>query len=159
MRSHVQRRRGTRTFSKVSTVDSHIPSPCEVKDEPALKPLQGNPAFFQVRASRCPFHLRQQSQGPSHIPIAEGSLHFWCLCKVGLPLQSKPGNQLSSRDDMGCMEFSSICYAELRLPLDLGGCLRKSLEFPKLSQATCCVLWGMQDGSGANRVESGFISS
>ena len=33
-------------FSRVSTGDSVIPSSCEMKYEPAFKPLQGNPAFF-----------------------------------------------------------------------------------------------------------------
>ena len=65
MRPPVQMSRGPRTFSRVSTRDSDIPSSCEMKDKPTFKPLQGNPAFFQVRASRCPFHLRQQTQGPS----------------------------------------------------------------------------------------------
>ena len=113
-------RQGTPAFSRISTGDSDIPSSCEMKDEPAFKPLQGNPAFILVRASRWPFHLKQQTQGPSHIPIAEGSLLLRCLWKVGLRLQSKPGNQLSSRDHMGCTELSSTCCAELGVPLDLG---------------------------------------
>ena len=74
VRSPVQMRDGPRPFSKVSTEDLDILSFCEMKDEPAFKPLQGNPAFFQVRASMYPLHLRQQTQDPSHIPIAEGSL-------------------------------------------------------------------------------------
>ena len=102
----VQMRWGPRAFSRVSTGDSDIPSSYEMKDKPAFYPLQENPAFFQVRASRCPFQLRQETQGPSHIPIAEGSLLLRFLWKVGLPLHSKSGNQLSSRDDMGCMELS-----------------------------------------------------
>ena len=36
----------TMAFSRVSTGDSVIPSSCEMKYEPAFKPLQGNPAFF-----------------------------------------------------------------------------------------------------------------
>ena len=103
----------------VSTGDSGIPSSCEMQDEPAFKPLQGNPAFFRVRASQCPFHLRHQTQVPSHIPIAEGSLLLGCLWTVGKPLHSKPGNQLSSRDDMGSMELSYSCCAEIVVPLDL----------------------------------------
>ena len=98
---------------------THIPSSCEMKDETAFKPLQGNPAFFQVRSTRCPFHFRQQTQGPSHIPIAVGSLLLRCLWKVGIPLQSKPGNQLSYRDELGCTELSSSCCAEIGVPLDL----------------------------------------
>ena len=119
VRPPVQMRRGPRAFSRVSTGDSDIPSSCEINNEPAFKPLQGNPAFFQVRASQCPFHLRQQTQGPSHLLIAEGSLLLRCLWKVGLPLKSNPGNQLSSPDDMGCTELSSCSCAEIDVPLDL----------------------------------------
>ena len=75
----VQMRRRPRAFYRVTTGYSDIPSACEMKDEPAFKPLQGNPAFFLDRASRCPFHLRQQTQGPSHTAIAEGSLLLRCL--------------------------------------------------------------------------------
>ena len=71
VRPPVQMMQGPKTYSRISTGDSVIPSYCQKKDEPAFKPLQGNPAFFQVRASRCPFHMRQQTQGPSHITIAE----------------------------------------------------------------------------------------
>ena len=67
----VQMRRGNRVSSRISTQDSDIPSFCQMKDEPAFKPLEGNPTLFLVRESRCPLHLRQKIQGPSHIPIAE----------------------------------------------------------------------------------------
>ena len=92
-----------------------------MKDEPAFKPLQGNPAFFRVRASRCPFHLRQQTQCPSHLPIAEGSLPLWSLRKVGLPLLSKPGNQLTSLEEFGCTELSQSCCVEIGVPLHKTG--------------------------------------
>ena len=36
----------TMAFYRVSKGDSDMPSSCEMKDEPAFKPLQGNPAFF-----------------------------------------------------------------------------------------------------------------
>ena len=108
-----------RAFSMVSTGDSDIPSTCEMKDEPALKPLQGNRAVFRVREYQCPFHLRQQTQDPSHIPIAEGSLFLRCMWKVGISLQSKPQNQLSSRDDIWYMKLSLSCCAETGVPLDL----------------------------------------
>ena len=42
----VEMRLGTRSFSRVSTGDSDIPSSCEIKDEPAFKSVQGNPALF-----------------------------------------------------------------------------------------------------------------
>ena len=53
------------------------------------------------------------------IPFSEGRLLLRCLWKVGLPLQSKPGNQLSSQDDMGFTELSSSCCTETGVPLDL----------------------------------------
>ena len=83
----VQMRRGKRVFSRFSKGDSDIPSSYEMKDEPAFKPLQGYLTFFLFRAFLYPIHLRQQTQGPSHIPIAEGRLLLRCLWKVGLPLQ------------------------------------------------------------------------
>ena len=108
VRPPVKMRRGTRPSSKVSTMDSDIPLPCEMKDEPSFKSQQGNLAFFPVRASRCPFHLSHQTQGPSHIPRAERSLLLRCLWKVGMPLESNPGNQLSSRDDLWYTELIPV---------------------------------------------------
>ena len=90
-----------------------------MKDEPAFNPLQLNPEFFRVRASQCPFHLREQTKGRSIIPIAEGSLHLVCWWKVGIPLQSKSGNEVASQDDLGCTELSLSCCAEIGVPLDL----------------------------------------
>ena len=118
---------GPSTFSRVSTGNSEIPSPCEMKAEPAFKPFQGNPAFFRVRASQCAFHLRQQTQGPSHIPITQGSIRFRYFWKVGVTLQSEPGNQLSSQDHMGCTEHSLSCCAEIGVPLDLR-CLSQGIS-------------------------------
>ena len=46
VRPSVQKRWKIMAFSRVSTGDSVIPSSCEMKYEPAFKPLQGNPAFF-----------------------------------------------------------------------------------------------------------------
>ena len=92
LRPLVQMRWRCRAFSRICTGDSDIFSSCAMKHDPAFKPLQGNPALFWVRASRGPFHLRQKTQSPSHIPIAEGRLLLRCLWKVGLPLQWKTGN-------------------------------------------------------------------
>ena len=116
VRPPVQMRRGTRVFSRVSTEDSDINSSCEMKDEPAFKPHQRNSTLFLVRESRYPLHLRQQSQGPSHKRIVEGRLLFRCLWKVGLAV---PGTQLSSRDNMRCLELSSSSCAEIGIPIDL----------------------------------------
>ena len=79
VRPPVQIRRGTRVFSRVSTEDSDIPSFCEMKDEPAFNPRQGNPTLFLIRESRYPLHLRHQTQGHFHIRIAEGRLLLRCL--------------------------------------------------------------------------------
>ena len=92
---------GPRAFSTVSRGNSDIPSSCEMKDDPAFKPLWGNASFFPVRASQCPFELRQQTQGTSHISFAEGSLLLRCLWKVQLFLQSNPGNH-SHLEMMSC---------------------------------------------------------
>ena len=119
MRPPVQMRRTPSTFSRVSTGDSDVSSFCEMKDEPEFKPLQGNQAFFCVRASRGPFHLRQKTQGPSNIHTAERKFLLTCLWKVGSPLQSKTGNQLSSWYDMLCMELSSSCCTEINIHIDL----------------------------------------
>ena len=111
VRPPVEMRQGTTSFSRVSTGESGIPSSCEMKDEPPFKSLRGNPALFWVRASQFPFQLRQQTLGPSCIPIAERSLLLRCLWKVGIPLVSKPGNQLSSGDDLGYTEICSSVFA------------------------------------------------
>ena len=44
------------------------------------------------------------------------------MWKVGIALESKPGNQLSSGDDLGYTELFSSCCVELGVPLDLGWC-------------------------------------
>ena len=62
VRPPVQMRRKPTAFSRVSTGDSDIPSSCDMKYEPEFKPLQGNQDFFSIRASRAPFHLRQNIQ-------------------------------------------------------------------------------------------------
>ena len=46
VRPSVQKRWRTLAFSKFSTGNLVIPTSCEIKYEPAFKPLQGNPAFF-----------------------------------------------------------------------------------------------------------------
>ena len=52
LRPCVLMRPGPRDFSRDCTEHSDIPLSCEMKDEPAFKPLQGYPAFFRVMASR-----------------------------------------------------------------------------------------------------------
>ena len=84
-----------------------------------MKRLQGNLDFFLIRASRGPFHLKHKTKDPSHIHIPKGKLILRCLWKEGITLHSKTGNQLSSPDDMGCPGFSSCCFTEIDVPIDL----------------------------------------
>ena len=79
-------RLGPRAISGDCTEHSDIPLYSQMKDEPAFKPLQGNPSFFRVRESPYLLHMRQQIQGPSHLPIAKGRLLLRCLWEGGLPL-------------------------------------------------------------------------
>ena len=67
-------RLGPNAFSRDCTEYSDIPLYCEMKDETAFKPPQGNPTFFRVGESRYPLHVGQQIHWPSHIPIADGRL-------------------------------------------------------------------------------------
>ena len=138
----IQMRRKTTAFSRVSTGDSDIPSSCEMQHKPEFKPLQGSPAFFGVRVSRGPFHLRQKTHGPFHIPIAEGKLHLRCWWKVGTNLQSKTGNQLSSCDDMGCMELFSSCCTVINIHINLRRVSQGiSVDSSRKSSHLYCILW------------------
>ena len=157
LRPPVQMRWGTNVSSRISTQDSDIPSCCDMKHDPKFNPLQGSPAFFWVRVSRGPFHLRQKTQGPSLILIAEGKLHLRCWGKVDSNLQSNTGNQLSSWDDMGCLGLSLSCCTDINIHIDLGRLLRESLSIPQGSQTTCTVCCGTRDSYGANEGEMGFI--
>ena len=46
LRPAIEMRREPLAFTRVSRGDSDNRSSCEIKDEPAFKPLHGNPAFF-----------------------------------------------------------------------------------------------------------------
>ena len=94
MRPHLILKQGHRAFSRFPIADSDIHISCEENDEPAFEPLLVNPASFRVSTSRGPFPLRNQTPCPTHIPIAVRILLFRFLWKVGIPLESKPGNQL-----------------------------------------------------------------
>ena len=137
----IQMRRRTMAFSRVSTGDSDIALSCEMKHEPEFKPAR-NPAFFWVRVSRGPFHLRQATQGPFHIRIAEGKLHLSCWWKVGSNLQSKTGNQLSSWDDIGFMKLSSSCCIDMNIHIDLRSVSQGiSVNSSRKSSHLYCMLW------------------
>ena len=153
VRPYIQKRLRTMAFSRGSTGDSDITSSCEMKYEPAFKPLQGNPAFFWDRAPRGPFHLRQKTQSPSHIPISEGRLLLRCLWKFGLPLQSKTGNHCHPEMIWGTRNIPQAALLKLMILYTWEGCLRESLEVPKGSQATWSVWCGSRGDYGANARE------
>ena len=138
----IQMRRRSTALSTVSTGYSDIPSSCQMNDEPAFKPLQGNPTLFLVKESRYPLHLRQKTQGPSHIPIAEGKLHLRCWWKVGSNLQSKTGNKLSTWNDMVCMEHSSSGCTDINIHIDLRRVSQGiSVDTSRKSSHLYCMLW------------------
>ena len=91
VRPSVQKRLRTMAFSSVSTGDTDNPSSCEMKDEPAFKALQGNPAFSWIRATRVRLYLRQKRQSRSHIPISEGRLLLRCLGKLAYRYSRRKG--------------------------------------------------------------------
>ena len=62
--------------------------------------------------------LEHKTQGPSHVYMPKGKLLLRCLWKEGLSLHSKTGNQLSSPDDMRCIQLSSRFFTETDVPLD-----------------------------------------
>ena len=142
MRNPVQMTWGTRVSSRISTQDSDISSSCQMNDGPAFKPLQGNSTLFLVRESRYPLHFRQKTQGLSHIPIAEGKLQLRCCWKVGSNLQSKTGNQLSSWDDIGCMELSLSCCTDINIDIDLRRVSQGiSVDSSRKSSNFYCMMW------------------
>ena len=144
VRPPVQIRQKPMAFPRVSTGDSDMPSSCEMKGAPEFKPLQGNRAFFSVRDPRDPFHLRQKTQGPSQIPTAEIKLLLRSFWKAGTPLQSKTGNQLSSWDDIGCMELSSSCCTEINTHIDLRLVYQLiSVVSKRKSSLLFCMMWNM----------------
>ena len=156
MRPPVQMVRGPRAFSRISTGDSDIPSSCEMKEEPAFKPLQGNPTSFQVRASQCPFHLRQQTQGTSHIPVAEGSLLLRCLWKVGINLQSQRINSHLERI-WGARSFPRVAVLNLvflRLGTGVSGKLWSCLKEVKPVVVFDGELWMAVEQMQGNRASS-----
>ena len=115
VRPSVQKSWRTMAFSRVSTGDSDIPSSCEMKDEPTFKALQGNPAFFRVRASRGPLYLRQKTQSLSHITISEGRLLLRCLWKARLPLQSKTGTHSHPETIWGTRKYPQAALLKLMI--------------------------------------------
>ena len=72
-----------------------------------------------------------------HIPIDERSLLLRCMWKAGIPLESKPGNQLSSRDDLVFLELLSWTWCSSRHGTVFSGHLWSCLKSSHFS----CLIW------------------
>ena len=100
-------------------------SSCSEKLGYILELRRGWPLKTQVfsgrlnRAFRDPLHLKQKNTRSISHTYSCGKLLLSCLWKVCLSLQLKTGNQLSSPQDMVCIELSSSCFTEIDVPLDL----------------------------------------
>ena len=81
-----------------------------------------------------------------------------CLWKAGLPLLSKTGNHSQSQTIWGARKFPQAALMKLMILYTWDFFLRETLEFPKGSQATCSLWWGLRDGYGANAREISLIS-
>ena len=159
VRPPVQIRWSPRAFSSVSTEDSDIHSSCEIKDDPAFKPLQWNRPSFESghygvhstwgRNHRVPFKY-----------VFLWELSSWFACgKLAYFLHII----------LGILSLLKMIWhpcSLLRVPvLTLvflqiwDGCLRETLELPKVRQATFLLWWGMGDCSRSNKAESGIISN
>ena len=117
VRPIVAKRERPRAFCRVSIGDSDILSSCAMNDEPALSLCREIWPSFKSGISGS-ISLEAEITGSFSIHIPEGKLDLRRLWKVGLPLQSKTGNKLSSPDDMRCMQLSSRFFTETDVPLD-----------------------------------------
>ena len=70
-----------KAFSRDGAEYSDIPLSCEMKDEPAFKPLQGNRLSFESGNLGIQCTRGSKFRVP-HIPIAEGRVLLRCLGKV-----------------------------------------------------------------------------
>ena len=66
-----------------------------------------------------PIPVEAANSGSVSHTYCRGKPPLELLMESWLALQSKPGNQPSSRDNMGCTELSLSCCAEIGVPLDL----------------------------------------
>ena len=150
-------RQVSRAISGFSIGESDSNISCEEKDKPAFEPLQGNPAFSRDSPSRCPLPMQKQNLGPTHIHIAERILLLRCLFKVGIPLESKAGNQLSYRVDWWYTEI--FLFAVTSWSLYTFDCvLADTLEFHQGTQDSIPVRVGTWNCSVRIARGSGFIS-
>ena len=107
---------------------------------------------MQVNQASCPgewyvswdFRVSTGTLGifSSYSGDGHAKLHLRCWWKVGSNLQSKTGNQLSSWDDMGCIELSSSCCTDINIHIDLRLVSQGiSVDSSRKSSHLYCMLW------------------
>ena len=89
-----------------------------------MQATAGKPDLISSQGISVSIPLDAANSGNLLHNFADRSLLLRSLCKVGISLESKPGNQLSTRDDLWYTEPSSNSFAKLDVPLDLGLCCR-----------------------------------
>ena len=116
VRRPFQKSRRPRAFSNISTGGSDIPSSCEMKDDPAFKPLEGNLAFFWVRASRGSIPIKAENTESLSHTYCWGKAPLEVLVESWLTSSVKEREWFLSWDDMCCTEHSSSCCTEIDDP-------------------------------------------
>ena len=150
-------RRRTMAFSRVSTGDSDIPSSCEMQQEPEFKPLQGSLAFFWVRVSRLPFHLRQKHRVPLTYLLLRENSNWGAGGKLAQIFNQRQGISSHFGTIWGAWSFPRVAVLTLIFISTWDGCLRESLSILQGSQATGTACCATRDSYGANEGEMCFI--
>ena len=107
-----------RAFCRVSTVDSDILSSCDMNDEHAWSLSRDIWPSFE--SGRLGVHFVWSIKHwvlLTYIFLREN--YSWGSCGKMAYLFIRSRNQLSSSDDMVCPGFSSCCFTEIDVPIDL----------------------------------------
>ena len=72
------------------------------------------PSDTHLKSIGTSISVKQQDEKPGH-PISSGDESWFPV----LEWRGKPGNLLSSPDNMECPGFSSCCFTEIDVPIDL----------------------------------------
>ena len=137
----VQMRLRPTAISSVSTGDSEIPSFVTRNTSLNLSHCRDIRPSFESGLSRF-IPLETENTVSLSPTIAEGKLHLRCLWKTGSPLQSRTGNQLSSWDNMWCIELPASCCTEMNIHIDLRRVSQRISEVSsRKSSHLYCILW------------------
>ena len=78
-----------------------------------MKATAGKSGLLSSQGISVSITIEAANSGSLTHTFAEGSLLLRCFLKVGIRFQSKPGNKLSSRDDIGCMVLPRVAVLKL----------------------------------------------